>query len=180
MGGFNIRRKTIFYDIDVLATFLRVKRCDLLKSNFSRIVISNINYKKLNSPSSPQFLKDDLNCLISEFFVKVEEIHIPSDTFDVYCLLMNHFNDKAISKAEASSFALAIKNNGLIACNDFNIFMPCIERYDLDYTTSAEILLKSYKKGLISKEETKDLWDLMYFKNSPISKEKFLEMLEEI
>lgn len=87
MGGFNIRRKTTFYDIDVLASFLYVNREDLLKTNFSKIIISNIAYKKIASPSCPKLIKESLNRLIDESFVKVEEIHIPSKLLIVIVLL---------------------------------------------------------------------------------------------
>lgn len=180
LGGIKIRRKTILYDMDVMSIFLWNNCYDLLKANFSRIIISNINYKKLNSPNSPKFLKEILEELIKESFIKVEEIHIPSETFNLYCTLMNHYNDKVISKAEASSLALVIKNNGFIACNDPNMFMPFIKKYDLEYTTISIILLNSYKKKILSKEETIELWNKMYFNDKSISKEDFLNMIDEI
>lgn len=180
MGGFNIRRKTTFYDIDVLASFLYVNREDLLKTNFSKIIISNIAYKKIASPSCPKLIKESLNRLIEESFVKVEEIHIPSKTFDDYCFIMDHFNDKIISKSEAAALALAIKNNGMLACNDLTVFKKCINKYDLEHISSADIILLSYQKKIISKDEASQLWKKLNTYRVPLPTKSFLEFLETI
>ena len=179
MGGFNIRRKTIFYDIDVLSSFLYVGREDLLEANFSRIIISNITYKRITSPSCPRFIKDSLNKLVDKSFVKVEEIHIPSITFDIYCIVSDYFNDKKISKAEGASLALAIKNNGLLGCNDREIFKNCINYFGLDSINSADILFRSFKKDLISKDEASQIWDNMY-KDNVLPNSSFLEFLDKM
>lgn len=180
LGGFNIRRKTTFYDIDVLASFLYVNREDLLKTNFSKIIISNIAYKKIASPSCPKLIKESLNRLIDESFVKVEEIHIPSKTFDSYCFIMDHFNDKIISKSEAAALALAIKNKGMLACNDLNVFKKCIDKYDLEHINSADIILLSYQKKLISKDEALEIWKKMHTYRVPLPNKTFKEYLESL
>lgn len=163
-----------------MASFLYVNREDLLKTNFSKIIISNIAYKKIASPSCPKLIKESLNGFIEESFIKVEEIHIPSTTFDSYCFIMDHFSDKIISKSEAAALALAIKNNGMIGCNDLNVFKNCIEKYDLDYISSAEILLNSYQKKIISKDEVSKIWKKMNTYSVPLPTKTFLEYLESL
>lgn len=90
---------------------------------------------------------------------------------------MDHFNDKVVSKAEAASLALAIKNNGLIGCNDL-IFKEIIEKYNLDVISSADILLMSFKKKLITKEEASDIWNKMNRDGVPLPYKTFLEFLD--
>ncbi len=90
---------------------------------------------------------------------------------------MDHFNDKVVSKAEAASLALAIKNNGLVGCND-SIFKEIIEKYDLDVISSADIILMSFKKKLITKEEASNIWKKMARDRVPLPYKTFLEFLD--
>ncbi len=144
--------KTI-YDIDCLLYFLRIERTDLLEEIFNHIVISNKVFNSLNNPSIPDFIKDNLNNLVDKGFVKVEEISFNTETFDIYYEIKNDHKNQVLGDGEASSIAIAIKNNGVIAYNNPDAIRNYLEKYDLRCITLEDIFNKLLKKGIISQKE---------------------------
>ena len=147
----------IIYDIDCLLYFLKMKRTDLLEEEFDRIVISNKVFNSLNNPTIPDFIKDKLNELVEEGFVKSEEISYNTETFDIYYELIDDHKNQILGDGEASSIAIAIKNKGTIAYNNPTAISEYMERYDLKCITLEDILNEKKKKKTISKEEYNEL-----------------------
>lgn len=147
----------IIYDIDCLLYFLKMKRTDLLEEEFDRIVISNKVFNSLNNPTIPDFIKDKLNELVEEGFVKSEEISYNTETFDIYYELIDDHKNQILGDGEASSIAIAIKNKGTIAYNNPTAISEYMERYDLKCITLEDILNDLLKKKTISKEEYNEL-----------------------
>ncbi|MBQ3473405.1 MAG: hypothetical protein IJH35_05010 [Methanobrevibacter sp.] len=143
----------IIYDIDCLLYFLKKERTDLLEEEFSKIVISNKVFNSLNNPSISDSIKDNLNSLVEKEFVKVEEISFNTETFDIYYEIKNDHKNQVLGDGEASSIAIAIKNNGIIAYNNPNAIKDYLEKYDLRCITLEDIFNDLLKKGIISKEE---------------------------
>ena len=144
--------KTI-YDIDCLLYFLKIERTDLLEELFNHIVISNKVFNSLNNPSIPDFIKDNLNNLVDKEFVKVEEISFNTETFDIYYEIKNDHKNQVLGDGEASSIAIAIKNNGVIAFNNPDAIRNYLEKYNLRCITLEDIFIALYKKGIISQKE---------------------------
>lgn len=145
------------YDIDCLLYFLKMKRADLLEAEFNHIVISNKVFNSLNNPSIPDFIKDNLNDLVDKGFVKVEEISYNTRTFDIYYEIKEDHKNQVLGDGEASSIAIAIKNNGIIAYNNPDAIKDYLEKYDLKCITVEDILKDLLKKGIISQEEFETL-----------------------
>ncbi len=145
------------YDIDCLLYFLKMKRTDLLEAEFNHIVISNKVFNSLNNPSIPDFIKDNLNDLVDKGFVKVEEISYNTKTFDIYYEIKEDHKNQVLGDGEASSIAIAIKNNGIIAYNNPDAIKDYLEKYDLKCITVEDILKDLLKKGIISQEEFETL-----------------------
>ena len=145
------------YDIDCLLYFLKMKRTDLLEAEFNHIVISNKVFNSLNNPSIPDFIKDNLNDLVDKGFVKVEEISYNTKTFDIYYEIKEDHKNQVLGDGEASSIAIAIKNNGIIAYNNPDAIKDYLEKYDLKCITVEDILKNLLKKGIISQEEFETL-----------------------
>ena len=150
--------KTI-YDIDCLLYFLKIERVDLLKEEFDKIIISNKIFNSLNNPSIADFIKDQLNVLVEEGFVKVEEISLNTKTFDIYYELINEHKNQILGDGEASSIAIAIKNEGTIAYNNPSAISEYLEKYDLKCITLEDIINNLYEKEKISKKEFETLLD---------------------
>ena len=147
----------IIYDIDCLLYFLKMIRTDLLEEEFDRIVISTKVFNSLNNPTIPDFIKDKLNELVEEGFVKSEEISYNTETFDIYYELIDDHKNQILGDGEASSIAIAIKNKGTIAYNNPTAISEYMERYDLKCITLEDILNDLLKKKTISKEEYNEL-----------------------
>lgn len=145
------------YDIDCLLYFLKMKRTDLLEAEFNHIVISNKFFNSLNNPSIPDFIKDNLNDLVDKGFVKVEEISYNTKTFDIYYEIKEDHKNQILGDGEASSIAIAIKNNGIIAYNNPDAIKDYLEKYDLKCITVEDILKDLLKKGIISQDEFESL-----------------------
>ena len=144
--------KTI-YDIDCLLYFLKIGRTDLLEELFNHIVISNKVFNSLNNPSIPDSIKDNLNNLVDKEFVKVEEISFNTETFDIYYEIKNDHKNQVLGDGEASSIAIAIKNNGVIAFNNPDAIRNYLDTYDLRCITLEDIFNDLFKKGIISQKE---------------------------
>ena len=148
--------KTI-YDIDCLLYFLKIGRTDLLEARFNKIIISNKVFNSLNNPSIPDFIKDNLNDLVDKGFVKVEEISYNTETFDIYYKIKEGHKNQVLGDGEASSIAIAIKNNGTIAYNNPSAISKYLKKYNLKCITLEDILKDLFKKGTISEEEFENL-----------------------
>ncbi len=145
------------YDIDCLLYFLKLKRTDLLEAEFTHIVISNKVFNSLNNPSIPDFIKHNLNDLVDKGFVKVEEISYNTRTFDIYFEIKEDHKNQVLGDGEASSIAIAIKNNGIIAYNNPDAIKDYLEEYNLKCITVEDILKNLLKKGIISQKEFESL-----------------------
>lgn len=145
------------YDIDCLLYFLKIKRTDLLEAEFNHIVISNKVFNSLNNPSIPNFIKEKLNDLVENGFVKVEEISYNTETFDIYYEIKEDHNNQVLGDGEASIIALAIKNKGTIAYNNPDAIEDYLKKYDLKCITLNDILNDLLKKGIISQKEFESL-----------------------
>ena len=145
------------YDIDCLLYFLKIKRADLLEAEFNHIVISNKVFNSLNNPSIPDFIKDNLNDLVDKGFVKVEEISYNTKTFDIYYEIKEDHKNQVLGDGEASSIAIAIKNNGIIAYNNPDAIKDYLIKYNLKCITVEDILKDLLKKRIIFQEEFETL-----------------------
>ena len=100
--------KSIFYDIDCLVSFLLIDRLDVLKNVFDKIYMSNKVFELYTNPSISSDIRNGINELVREEFIKIEEISLNTNEFDIYYSLINDGKtDKYIGKGEASTIALA-------------------------------------------------------------------------
>ena len=129
----------------------------MLEEEFNKIVISNKVFNSLNNPSISDSIKDNLNGLVDKEFVKVEEISFNTETFDIYYEIKNDHKNQVLGDGEASSIAIAIKNNGIIAYNNPNAIKDYLDKYGLRCITLEDIFNDLLKKGIISKEEYDNL-----------------------
>jgi len=165
--------KSVFYDIDCLFSFLKVDKVDLLEETFSKIIISTNIYESFNNPSFSHVFKEKIDTLISKGFVKIEDISLNTDVFNHYYSLINEYNGKAIGKGEASIIALACKNNGTILCNNYENISFHIDKYNLKYITTGEIILQLYNNKTIKFDEAFTIWKQMIDKGINLPSRSF-------
>ena len=146
--------KIIVFIIDCLMNFLKLKRSDLLESEFKRIIISNKVYNTLSNPSIPKYIREDLDSLIKKGFIKIEEISINTSVYDLYYEITKDLDKKILGEGEASSIALAVKHNKDLAFNNPELIESYLEEYGIKCITTRDILNSLVEKKTISKKES--------------------------
>ena len=76
--------KPAFYDTDCLSSFLQINRTDLLKKEYSKIIISAEVKKELYNKKTPQAVKTRLTSLIQDGYVEIKDLEFGSDEFNQY------------------------------------------------------------------------------------------------
>ena len=84
---------------------------------------------------------------------------------------------KIIGEGEASSIALAKVKNGIVASNNFNDILTYINEYSLEYTTTADILVDAYKRGMIDENQGNAIWTNMLRKRRKLGAASFSDYL---
>ena len=87
----------------------------------------------------------------------IEEISYNTKTFDIYYEIKEDHKNQVLGDGEASSIAIAIKNNGIIAYSNPDAIKDYLEKYNLKCITVEDILKDLLKKGIISQEEFETL-----------------------
>ena len=149
--------KSIVFNIDCLLNFLKVKRSDLLEEEFRYIIISNKVYNTLSNPSISQYIRDDLNSLIEKKFIRIEEINLNTDAFELYYNIVNNYDKEILGDGEASSIALAVKNNKTLAFNNQNLIETYLKEYNIKCINTKDILNNLLEKEIISKNEYNEI-----------------------
>ena len=145
--------KSIVFNVDCLLNFLKLKRSDLLEDEFRYIIISNKVYNTLSNPSISQYIRDDLNSLIEKKFIRIEEINLNTDAFELYYNIVNNYDKEILGDGEASSIALAVKNNKTLAFNNKNLIETYLKEYNIKCIGTNDILNSLLEKEIISKKE---------------------------
>lgn len=68
--------KPIFYDTDCLSSFLQINRIDLLKKEYSKIIITAEVKKELFNKKTPQDVKTRLTSLIQDGYVEIKDLNL--------------------------------------------------------------------------------------------------------
>ena len=76
--------KPVFYDTDCLSSFLQINRIDLLKREYSKIIISVQVKDELFNKNTPEKIKNRLTSLIHKGYVEIKDLEYGSDEFNQY------------------------------------------------------------------------------------------------
>lgn len=178
----NLSTKSIFIDTDCISAFLWVKNESLLPELYpGRIVMPKPVYDELDRPNL-SWMKERIDYMISEGKLTVVELFAGSEEFDLY-YKMTEYPDrghKVIGSGEASALALAKVKNGIIASNNFRDILSYIKEYSIEYTTTADILVDAYMRGLIDEEQGNTIWHNMLRKRRRLGASSFSEYLNSL
>ena len=168
-----MNNKPVFYDTDCLSSFLVVDRIDLLKKEFSSIIVSaQVNIEFLND-KTPKCIYERFSNLVDEGFVIVKDIDVDDEVMEYYITFITEDDDGG--KGELSSIAFAIVNNGILASNNFRDICKYVKKYNLHHITTATILLDCFKKEYVSSDEVEKNWQDMLKKYVKLPKKSFIE-----
>lgn len=150
--------KPIFYDTDCLSSFLQINRIDLLKKEYSKIIISVKVKDELFNKNTPEEVKNRLTQSIQEGYVEIKDLEFGSDEFNQYYTFITDDDTKDVGKGELSVISLAIAKNGILASNNLKDVCYFVKKYNLEHITTSKIIVTCYKKGYLTFDDANDIW----------------------
>ena len=179
MRGKKLLTKDIFIDTDCISAFLWVGNESLLSQLYpGRVIMPKPVYDEINRPILA-WMKARVDSMISAGKLMVVEISSGTEEFDLYYKLTENPDEghKIIGAGEAASIALAKVKNGIVASNNFNDILTYINKYSLEYTTTADILVDAYKKGILDEKQGNAIWANMLRKKRRLGAASFSDYL---
>ncbi|MCR5129595.1 MAG: hypothetical protein K6B69_16015 [Lachnospiraceae bacterium] len=178
------KRKTMFFDNDCISAFLWVDNTDIITELYGdNIFVPTEVYNELIACQGPALkLKTQIEQMINNKKAFRVDMNVNSDEYSLFTeLAIDPPNgERIIGKGEAACIALAKEQHGLIASNNLKDISKYIERYSLAHTTTADILVEAFDKGIVSKAETEQLWAEMLSKRRRLGANSFEEYLRMI
>jgi len=171
---------SLFFDTDCLSAFLWVRNESLLPQLYpGKVIIPNPVYIELCRPNTPH-LKNRIDVLLSQNLVSIQNIDIASEEYNTYYQLTESpmKGHKVIGNGEAASIALAKKYGGIVASNNLRDIQTYISEFGLKHTTTSDILVDAYTKGLITENEGNTIWSNMLAKRRRLGAASFTEYLK--
>lgn len=171
--------KDIFIDTDCISAFLWVGNESLLARLYpGRVVMPKPVYDEIDRPSLT-WMKARVDCMIRAGTLAVVELTAGTEEFELYYKMTENpeTGHRMIGEGEAASLALAKSKNGIVASNNFRDILSYIKEYSLEYTTTADILVDAYKRGMIDEKQGNALWANMLRKRRKLGAASFSDYL---
>lgn len=168
----------LYLDNDCLSAFLWIARTDLLTTLYPKqLIVPKPVYNELKQVAH---LKVCIDQLIRQSEVRVQEIAIDTAEYDTYLALTTSpaTGCKITGKGEAAAIALVKQYGGTLASNNLRDIQAYVSEYKLNHTTTADILVEAFKKGIISETEGNVIWAAMISKRRKLGASSFTEYLE--
>ena len=167
----------IFYDSDILSSFLGINRPDMLKEVFNKILVPSEVKKELFNPNTPKRIRNAYEELEDEGFIETRPIHLFTPEADYFFTLINNGED-SIGSGEAAVISLAIVNNGIVASNNFRDICKYIKEYDLEHVATSDIIFECYQRKFITRREGDRIWKYMMKNRMKLPFDSFSEFLD--
>jgi len=168
----------IFFDTDCISSFLWTNTEFILIELYGKIMQLPIQvYLEI---SKVPFLKAKVDILLSKKFLKLIDIEVDTDEERLYNELTTFHpvpSNPLIGKGEAASIVHALYKCGTLASNNFKDIRFYIEKYDLDYTCTADILNTAVNHALITISKAEIIWSQMLQKKRRLPFSSFSEFL---
>lgn len=156
-------KKQTFYDSDCLSSFLIINEGNLLKELFYEINIPSQVYEELTCEGTPENVKDNLQELIKDNFVKIVDLNTETAEYLNYRNIINGnlYKGCRIGKGEAAAITLAYENKGILSSNNFKDIKFYVDYFELPLLTTAYLLGILFDKNIINKDEANSMWNKM-------------------
>ena len=172
--------ESLFFDTDCLSAFLWIHNESLLSKLYpGRLVIPKAVYTEFCRPSIPH-LKARVDTMLAKNEIIIQDIIVGTEEFNTYYQLTESpaKGHKIIGRGEAASIALAKEKSGIVACNNFRDIITYIEEFGLQHTTTSDILVDAFQRGLITEAEGNNIWMAMMAKRRKLGGNSFSEYLD--
>lgn len=170
----------LFFDTDCLSAFLWVRNeCLLAQLYPGKVVIPKPVYTELCRPNTTH-LKKRVDVLLGQKLVLIQDIDIDSEEYGTYYQLTEApaKGHKIIGNGEAASISLARRYGGIVASNNLRDIQVYITEFGLRHTTTSDILVDAYNRGIITEAEGNGIWSGMLAKRRRLGAASFTEYLK--
>ena len=170
----------LFFDTDCLSAFLWVRNESLLPQLYpGKVVIPKPVYTELCRPNTTH-LKKRVDVLLGQKLVLIQDIDIDSEEYGTYYQLTEApaKGHKIIGNGEAASISLARRYGGIVASNNLRDIQVYITEFGLRHTTTSDILVDAYNRGIITETEGNGIWSGMLAKRRRLGAASFTEYLK--
>lgn len=170
----------LFFDTDCLSAFLWVRNESLLPQLYpGKIIIPRPVYTELCRPNISH-LKARVDMLLAQDLVSIQNLDIDSEEYGTYYQLTEApiKGHKVIGNGEAASISLAKRYGGIVASNNLRDIQTYISEFGLKHTTTGDILVDAYNRGLITENEGNAIWVNMLAKRRRLGAASFAEYLK--
>lgn len=125
-------------------------------------------------------LKQKTDLLIDAGEVSIGTIIAGTDESMLYISLTSRPEQgvRIIGRGEAAAIVLAKQNDGILASNNLRDIMPYVRRFGLRHTTTADILLETFQKELITVAQGDTIWADMLKKQRKLPDSSFAAYLK--
>lgn len=167
----------IFYDADVLSSFLNIGESDFLFNIFSKIIILEPVYNELTNMKTPELVRNKVNELVDRKLIEIIEIEVQSKTYAYFNSIENgeYSDGKVLGKGESATLAKAICAKGVVASNNLSDVAQVVKKFELPFLTSSLILAQSFDNGIVNKEQVENIWGKMLDKNISLPNSSFFD-----
>jgi len=171
--------KKLFFDTDCLSSFLWVNQERLLLRLYpGRIVVPNEVASELSNPCISHIKKRLSHLYSLGQFEKKQLMHGSEESRLFFDMVTNpERNVVPIGKGEAAALALAKVYEGVVASNNIRDILYYVEKWNLAYITTAEILIEAKKMGLIDEYDGNTIWENMLAKKRSLPADTFSEYI---
>lgn len=179
MRGTRLLTKELFIDTDCISAFLWVENESLLSQLYpGKVVMPKPVYDEITRPNL-SWMKTRVDSMVNDGKLTIVGLTAGTEEFDLYYKLTENPDEghKIIGEGEASSIALAKVKNGIVASNNFKDIMSYINKYSLEYTTTADILVDAYNQGIIDESQGNSIWENMIRKRRRLGAASFSDYL---
>ncbi len=166
-----------FFDTDCLSAFLWVREESILAKLYTgRIILPAQVYNELQKVPHLQAKVDTLK---SGGDLCVESMEAGSAEYVDYLQMTTAPEQgmRIIGRGEAAGIAMAKHRGGTLASNNLRDIRPYVEKYDISYITTGDILIEAMNAAIISESEGNAIWADMIQKRRMLPTATFSEYL---
>lgn len=173
--------KIIFFDTDCISSFLWTKTEHLLIHCFGDdMIIPTQVYSEI---SRVPHLRKQIDDLVNDGYMTVEAIQTGSEENKVYAALTDHTKVNKlplIGRGEAAAIVLSKKYKGVLASNNLRDVKYYVDLYNLNHVTTADIIHKVVKDGLLTIFQADEIWIQMINKRRKLPFDTYSLFLDRL
>lgn len=167
----------IIYDTDCLSSFIIIDKMDILKELFDHIIIPRQVFKEFKQKKDRSFDKT-LQKHVKSNFIIAKEIEVKTPESETYKQIKSGlFSKKCPGRGESAALTLAITYNGTLASNNTRDVIEIVDKFNINWITTGDILIEAYHKKIITEEEGNIIWKNMLYNGRYLTTETFTEYL---